>query len=113
MLRANALLLALFATAGAALAQAPPQGQPPKPDTVPVHGKELLLSCAEWSRNGDGSWSNVGPLMVGDETVKSVTLRSPILEQKCGNGAPATAPASDAPKPHKHKRGAPPPASGT
>jgi hypothetical protein len=118
MLRPTALLLALLATAGSATAQAPQPGQePPKPDTVPVRGKALPLSCSEWNRNGDGSWSNVGPLLVGEETVTSVTLRAPqtrILEEKCGNGAPAAAPASDAAKPHgKHKHGAAPPANGT
>ena len=66
------------------------QGEP-KPDTVPVHGKPLTLSCAEWKRNPDGSWTSTGPLLVGTDTVNNVTLRGAkdtnVLETKCGNGA--------------------------
>lgn len=29
-----------------------------KQDTVQVHGKSLVLSCAEWKRNEDGSWTS-------------------------------------------------------
>ena len=73
MLRATTLVSVLIALPGAAFAQtATPEA---KPDTVQVHGKALPLSCPEWSRNGDGSWTNVGPLLVGEETVKAVTLR--------------------------------------
>ena len=62
-----------------------------KQDTVQVHGKSLTLSCAEWKRNQDGSWINTGPLLVGTDTVTSVTLRgakeTQALETKCANGS--------------------------
>ena len=44
-------------------------------DIVQIHGKSLPLSCAEWKRNQDGSWTNVSPLLVGTDTVTNVTLR--------------------------------------
>ncbi len=106
MLRATTLISVLIMASGAAFAQqaAPPEAEP-KPDTVQVHGKALTLSCAEWSRQTDGSWNNVGPLLVGEETVKAVTLRGATarpLEQKC-NGAPSSALAPPAEKPrHQH-----------
>ena len=63
----------------------------PKPDTVEVHGKALTLSCAEWKRNQDGSWTSTGPLLVGTDTVNSVTLHGAketnVLEAKCANGS--------------------------
>ena len=46
-----------------------------KPDTVQVHGKPLQLSCAEWKRNPDGSWTSIGALLVGTDTLTGVTLR--------------------------------------
>ena len=117
MLRATALISVLIALAGAAFAQqnATPEA---KPDTVQVHGKALLLSCAEWSRNGDGSWTNVGPLLVGEETVKEVTLRGANarpLEQKCANGARSSASPAPGGEPtrHKHRHGPAQPADGT
>ena len=71
----------------AAMAQ---ETQQHKQEVVQVHGHALQLSCAEWKRNQDGSWTNVGPLVVGTETVKDVTLRGAkatgVLEAKCHNG---------------------------
>jgi hypothetical protein len=116
MLRATTLVSVLIALPGAAFAQtATPEA---KPDTVQVHGKALPLSCPEWSRNGDGSWTNVGPLLVGEETVKAVTLRganAKPLEQKCENGAPSSAPPAPGGKPPRHmqRHGPAQPADGT
>jgi hypothetical protein len=77
-----------------------------KPDTVAVHGKPLTLSCAEWKRNQDGSWISTGPLLVGTETVNSVTLRGAkdtnVLEAKCGSGAPPAAKPARTEEPNKH-----------
>jgi hypothetical protein len=77
-----------------------------KPDTVQVRGKSLVLSCAEWKRNQDGSWINTGPLLVGTETVNSVTLRGAketnVLEAKCGSGASPAAKPARADEPTKH-----------
>ena len=90
MLRATTLVSVLIALPGAAFAQANATPEA-KTDTVQVHGKALPLSCAEWLRNGDGSWTNISPLLVGEETVKEVTLRganAKPLELKCANGAP-------------------------
>jgi hypothetical protein len=75
------------------------------PDMVSVQGKALVLSCSEWKRNADGSWGNIGPLRVGDGTVKEVTLRgkeAKALEEKCANGAPSTAAAAPTGGPSKH-----------
>ena len=111
MLRTAALLSVLIASQSAAFSEEA------KPDTVEVHGKALVLSCMEWKRNSDGSWSNVGPLLVGDAPVKEVTLHgkdTKVLEDKCGNGAPPTAtPAKSADAPrhmgHRHGSQEPPP----
>ena len=60
MLRVAALLLWVsIAMQGAAIAD------DDKQDVVQVHGKALQLSCAEWRRNQDGSWTSIGPLLVG------------------------------------------------
>ena len=116
MVRATTLVSVLIMAPGAALAQTAAPAA--KPDTVSVHGKALPLSCAEWSRSGDGSWTNVGPLLVGEETVKAVTLRganAKPLEQKCANGAPSPAPSPPAGKPARpqHRHGPAQPAGGT
>ena len=91
-----------------------------KPETVQVHGKSLVLSCAEWKRNQDGSWTSTGPLLVGTDTVTDVTLRGAketnVLEAKCGNGSsPAATPSqSDDQTPHaKHKHHSAEPGDGT
>ncbi|HEY1782337.1 MAG TPA: hypothetical protein VGG79_18250 [Roseiarcus sp.] len=85
MLRLAALLSLSIAMSGAALAQ---DAQQPKRDTVEVRGKSLPLSCAEWRRNQDRSWTSVGELLVGSEAM-NVTLRGPketkVLEAKCGD----------------------------
>jgi len=107
MLRAATLLLSAFIAAqSVAMAE-----EDAKPDTVEVHGKALVLSCAEWKRNQDGSWTSIGSLLVGTETVPEVTLRGPketkVLEEKCQNGS---SPAAAAPTPtrdcsqEKHSR---------
>ncbi len=109
MLRAMALVSVLIMAPGAAFAQAAAPAQ--KTDTVQVHGKALTLSCAEWSRQPDGSWTNVGPLLVGEETVKEVTLRganATPLEQKCEYGGGSSASSAPAEKPkhqHHHQHG--------
>jgi hypothetical protein len=101
MLRAAALLWIFLAMMGAAVAQ------DTKPDTVQVHGKALALSCAEWKRNPDGSWVSTGPLLVGAETVNSVTLHgakeTSALETKCANGASPVAKSSPSDDPTKHR----------
>ena len=118
MLRATTLVSVLIALPGAAFAQASATPEA-KTDTVQVHGKALPLSCAEWLRNGDGSWTNISPLLVGEETVKEVTLRAAAakpLELKCANGAPSSAPSASGEKPkhqHHHQHGTPQPADGT
>jgi hypothetical protein len=118
MLRVPALFWIVAALPVAAMAQ---EAQQPKEGVVQVHGHALQLSCAEWRRNQDGSWTNVGPLLVGKETVKEVTLRGAketgALEAKCQNGSSAVA------KPQRggaqtqhvggHKHGPPGPADGT
>jgi hypothetical protein len=100
MLRATTLVSVFIAVQGAAMAD------DAKPPTVEVHGKALQLSCAEWKRNQDGSWSSLGALLVGTETME-VTLRGAketgVLEEKCGNGsAPATK--AKSPEPTRHAR---------
>ena len=97
MLRVATLLLSVFiATQGAARAE------DAKQDTVDVHGKSLVLSCAEWKHNQDGSWTSTGPLLVGSDVVNEVTLRgkeTKALEDKCQSGssppAAAAAPTGD------------------
>ena len=115
MLRVIALLLVAIAMQTAAMAQ-----EDAKPETVQVHGKSLALSCAEWKRNQDGSWISTGPLVVGTETVNSVTLRGAketnVLEAKCANGASPAAkpPQSDDPTKHaRHKHHGAAPSDGT
>jgi hypothetical protein len=115
MLRVTALLLIAIAMQTAAMAQ-----QEPKPDTVEVHGKPLVLSCAEWKRNQDGSWTNTGPLLVGTDTVNNVILRGAkdtnVLEAKCGSGAAPAAkpPGTEDPTRHtKHRRHSGEPGDGT
>ena len=91
-----------------------------KPDTVEVRGKSLVLSCAEWKRNQDGSWISTGPLLVGTETVNSVTLRGAketnVLEAKCANASvPAAKPSrtDDLTKHAGHRRHSAEPSDGT
>ena len=114
MLRATTLISVLILAPGAAFAQAAAAPEA-KGDTVQVHGKALTLSCAEWSRQPDGSWNNVGPLLVGEETVKAVTLRGAAarpLEEKCNGAAPSAAPAAPEKPKHQHHHPAQP-ADGT
>jgi hypothetical protein len=115
MLRVTALLWVFIAMHGAAAA-----AEDDKQDTVEVHGKSLTLSCAEWKRNQDGSWTSTGPLLVGTDTVKDVTLRGAkdtnVLEAKCGSGASPAAkpPQSDDPTKHAgHKHHGAAPSDGT
>ena len=109
MLRATTLFWVFIAIEGAAMAD------DAKPPTVEVHGKALQLSCAEWKRNQDGTWSSLGALLVGTETME-VTLRgakeTKVLEEKCGNGS--TAPVTPAKRDdqtrhakHGHHQGTP------
>ena len=95
MLRVAALLCISFAMQTAAMAEGASDA---KQDTVEVHGKALQLSCAEWKRNQDGSWTSIGALLVGADTLTNVTLRgakeTKALEEKCQVGStPAAAPA--------------------
>ena len=115
MLRVTALLWVLIAMHSAAAA-----AEDDKQDTVEVHGKSLTLSCAEWKRNQDGSWTNTSPLLVGTDTVTNVTLRGAketnVLETKCANGSrPAATPAhsDDAMKHGRHRRHSDEPTDGT
>jgi hypothetical protein len=94
MLRVAALLCISFAIQTAAMAE---EASDAKQDTVEVHGKALQLSCAEWKRNQDGSWTSIGALLVGSDTLNNVTLRgakeTKALEEKCQPGStPAAAP---------------------
>jgi hypothetical protein len=102
MLRVTALLWVSIAIQSAAMAE------DDKQDTVQVHGKSLALSCAEWKRNQDGSWSSTGPLLVGTETVTAVTLRglkeTKDLESKCGNPPSSAAAPSPSSEPTRHPR---------
>jgi hypothetical protein len=100
MFRVMALSLIAVAMQTGAMAQ-----QEPKPDTVQVHGKPLTLSCAEWKRNQDGSWTSTGPLLVGTDTVNNVILHgkdATTLETKCGSGATRTAKPARTDEPTKH-----------
>jgi hypothetical protein len=113
-----AALLGIFiAMPGVAVAQ---DDKDAKEDTVQVHGKSLTLSCAEWKRNQDGSWTSTGPLLVGTDTVNNVTLRGAKetngLEAKCGSGAaPAAKPSQseDTTKHGKHRHHSGEPGDGT
>jgi hypothetical protein len=103
MFRLTALMWIAMAMQTAASAQ-----EAPKPDTVQVHGKALALSCAEWKRNQDGSWTSTGPLLVGTDTVNNVILRGAkdtnVLEAKCGSGAAPAAKPSGTEEPTKHAK---------
>ncbi|HSU99551.1 MAG TPA: hypothetical protein VLI91_05550 [Roseiarcus sp.] len=106
MLRlATPLSLSLsLAMSTAALAE---DAQPPKPDTVEVHGKALQVSCAEWRRNQDRSWTSIGELQVGTEAM-NVTLRGPetkALEAKCGDTQEPIAPMKSAEPAHHARHG--------
>ncbi len=106
MLRVAVVLGTSLAVLGAARAQ-DAKGDA-KEDTVQVHGKSLALSCAEWKRNQDGSWTSTGPLLVGTDTVKNVTLRGAkethALEAKCANGSTQAAKPSPSDNSTKHAR---------
>ena len=113
MLRVTALLSVAIAMQTAAMAE------DAKPDTVEVHGKALQLSCAEWKRNQDGSWTSIGALLVGTDTLKNVTLRdgkeTKVLDAKCQNpSSPSVAPtqSSDTTRHARHKYHAADPAQG-
>lgn len=113
MLRVAALLCVSIAMQGVAMAE------DDKPDTVEVRGKSLPLSCAEWKRDQDGSWTSIGALLVGTETM-TVTLRGPketkVLEAKCGDApSPSAAPAKtdDATRHTKHGHRHAEPSDGT
>jgi hypothetical protein len=115
MFRVTALLWIAIAMQTAAMAE-----EDAKPDTVEVRGKSLVLSCAEWKRNQDGSWISTGPLLVGTETVNSVTLRGAketnVLEAKCANAsAPAAKPSrtDDSTKHAGHRHHSAEPSDGT
>ena len=88
MLRVTALLWVSIAMQGAAMAE------DAKQDTVQVHGKSVQLNCAEWKRNQDGSWTSIGALLVGTDTL-TVTLRgakeTKVLEEKCRNASSPSA----------------------
>jgi hypothetical protein len=95
MLRVAALLCIPFAMQTAAMAE---EAGDAKQDTVEVHDKALQLSCAEWKRNPDGSWTSIGALLVGADTLTNVTLggakETKALVEKCEAGStPAAAPA--------------------
>jgi hypothetical protein len=113
MLRVTALLWVSIAMQGVAIAE------DDKQDTVQVHGHPISLSCAEWKRNQDGSWTNVSPLLVGTDTVTSVTLRgakeTKDLEAKCGNGSsPSVTPSpGDNATGHTRRKRPAAPAAGT
>jgi hypothetical protein len=103
MLRLATLLFLSVAMSSAAMAQ---EAQQSKQDTVEVHGKALQLSCAEWKRDPDGSWTSIGALLVGTETM-TVTLRgkeTKVLETKCGDTQePIVTPVKSA-EPTRHAR---------
>jgi hypothetical protein len=114
MLRVTALLWVSIAMQGAAIAE------DAKQDTVQVHGKSLVLSCAEWKRNEDGSWTSIGPLLVGTNTLNDVTLRgakeTKVLEEKCRNASgPSATPSrsGDSTRHMRHRHGPAEPAEGT
>jgi hypothetical protein len=114
MLRVAALLWVSIAMQGAAIAE------DAKQDTVEVHGKSLQLSCTEWKRNEDGSWTSIGPMLVGTDILKDVTLRgakeTKVLEEKCGKGSsPSVTPSQtgDSTRHMRHRHGPAEPAPGT
>jgi hypothetical protein len=114
MLRVTALLWVSIAMQGAAIAE------DAKQDTVQVHGKSLQLSCAEWKRNQDGSWTSIGPLLVGTDTLTDVTLRgakeTKVLEAKCRDASsPSVTPSrsDDSTRHAKHRHHPAEPAEGT
>jgi hypothetical protein len=114
MLRVTALLSVSIAMQSAAIAE------DAKQDTVEVHGKALQLSCAEWKRNQDGSWTSIGALLVGTDTVKNVTLHdgkeTKVLDAKCQNpSSPSATPSQsgDTTRHTKHKYHPAEPAQGT
>jgi hypothetical protein len=114
MLRVTALLWASIVMQSVAIAE------DAKQDTVQVHGKALQLSCAEWKRNQDGSWTSIGPLLVGADTLNDVTLRgakeTKTLEDKCRNGSsPSVTPSQsgDSTRHMRHKHGPAEPAAGS
>jgi len=106
MLRVAVLLGISLAMLGATVAQEAKDDV--KGETVQVRGKSLTLSCTEWKRNQDGSWTNTSPLLVGTDTVKDVTLRGAketnALEAKCANGSSTAAKPSQSDEPTKHAR---------
>ena len=117
MLRVAVLLGISLAMLGATVAQEAKDDV--KGETVQVRGKSLTLSCTEWKRNQDGSWTNISPLLVGTDTVNSVTLHgkdAQTLEAKCGSGSTATAkppPTDDSTKHARHKHHGAAPSDGT
>ncbi len=102
MLRVTALLWVSIAMQTAATAE------DAKPDTVQVHGKSLQLSCAEWKRNQDGSWTSIGALLVGTDTLTNVNLRgakeTEVLEAKCRNSLSPSATPSRSDNQTRHTR---------
>lgn len=110
MLRVTALALwVVIAMKGAATAE------DAKPDTVQVHGKPIELSCAEWKHNQDGSWTSIGALLVGTDTLRDVTLRgakeTAALEAKCRNPSSPTAAPSPSGDSTRHTKAKKPPAA--
>ena len=101
MLRVTALLYVSIAMQSAAIAE------DAKQDTIQVNGKSLQLSCAEWKRNQDGSWTSIGALLVGTDTLNSVTLRgakeTKALDAKCQNPSSPSATPSQSSSPAQHK----------
>ena len=101
MLRVTALLYVSIVMQSAAIAE------DAKPDTVEVHGKSLQLSCAEWKRNQDGSWTSIGALLVGTDILNSGTLRgakeTKALDAKCQNPSSLSATPSQSSSPAQHK----------
>lgn len=106
-------LAALGCVSAAMLSSA--TAQDAKPDVVEVHGKPLPLSCAEWKQNPDGSWTSIGALLVGTDTLKNVTLRAgketKVLDEKCRNPG-SSAPPAQGLSPAKHDRQKARPAAG-
>ena len=101
MLRVTALLWVSIAMQSAAIAE------DAKQDTVEVHGKALQLSCAEWKRNQDGSWTSIGALLVGTDTLNNVILRgakeTQVLDAKCLNPSSPSATPSQSSNPGRHR----------
>ena len=117
MLLVAALLCISFAMQRAAMAE---EASDTEQDTVEVHGKALQLSCAEWKRNQNGSWTSIGALLVGADTLTNVTLRgareTKALEEKCQTGstpAAARAQSGDSTRHSKRRNHDANPADGT